>query len=199
MKNNKVLYRHLKPSGEVFYIGVGSLIRPYSMINRNKFWHNIVNKYGYEVQILKSDLSWEDVCELEKILISWYGRRDLGTGPLVNLTSGGDGVTGPRPNHKPMLGKIHSQETKNKISKSKIGSKTWNKGLTNIYSEESKSKMSKKKLGVKTPRHILLSLNTGIYYSISEASEVYGLSEARIVTWRNNPQRNKTDLIFTNP
>ena len=90
----KVIYRHLKPNGEVFYIGIGSVTRAYTKQGRNSYWRNIVNKYGYEVQILKEDLSWEEACELECILIEYYGRRDLGTGTLVNMTDGGEGTLG---------------------------------------------------------------------------------------------------------
>lgn len=88
-----VLYRHLKPCGEVFYIGIGKESRAYEKYGRNEFWKRVVKKYSnYEIQILKSDLTVEEAQELEIILIAWYGRRDLGLGTLVNLTDGGEGV-----------------------------------------------------------------------------------------------------------
>lgn len=114
----KVLYRHLKPNGEVFYIGIGTLKRAYSDKGRNKFWRRTVDKYGYEVQILKSNLTWEEATELEIALISFYGRRDLGLGNLVNLTDGGEGVINP------------SDEARLKMSEAKKGFTPWNKGLT---------------------------------------------------------------------
>lgn len=90
------VYRHLKPNGEVFYVGIGSNTkRPYAKSNRSKYWKNKVKKYpNYEVDILKTGLSKEDACELETILISWYGRLDLETGSLVNLTNGGESTYG---------------------------------------------------------------------------------------------------------
>lgn len=63
--NDTVVYRHLKPSGEVFYVGIGNSLRPNSKKDRSQWWHNVVNKYEYEVQVLKKDLSWSDDCELE--------------------------------------------------------------------------------------------------------------------------------------
>ena len=103
--NTCCIYRHLKPNGEVFYIGIAvKPKRPYSKANRNKYWHNVVNKYGYEVDVLKIDLTWEEAKELEIDLISFYGRKDLGLGTLVNLTDGGEGT------------KQLSQEAKDKIS-----------------------------------------------------------------------------------
>lgn len=90
------IYRHLKPNGEVFYIGIGSdLKRPYKKSGRSSYWKNKVKKYpNYEVQILKTGLTKEEACELETILISWYGRADCCGGNLVNLTDGGDSTYG---------------------------------------------------------------------------------------------------------
>lgn len=45
-------------------------------------------KYGFEVQILKDDLDYKDAQELEKILIAYYGRKDLGRGTLLILQMG---------------------------------------------------------------------------------------------------------------
>jgi len=92
-----VIYRHLKPCGEVFYIGIGKKHkRAYAKSDRSNFWKDTVKKYGYEVQILKSDLTWDDAVELEIILIAYYGRRNLGKGTLVNLTDGGEGTNGAK-------------------------------------------------------------------------------------------------------
>lgn len=55
-----LLYRHLKPNGETFYIGVGNNIRPYTKSDRNNFWWKVVKKYGYEIQILKRNLTKEE-------------------------------------------------------------------------------------------------------------------------------------------
>ncbi|HSA76880.1 MAG TPA: NUMOD3 domain-containing DNA-binding protein [Nitrosarchaeum sp.] len=134
-----VLYRHLKPNGEVFYIGIGNDIkRAYSVRGRNKFWKRVHAKYGYEVEILKCDLIWEDACELEKTLISWYGRADLGLGTLTNLTNGGDGQENP------------SEETRQKMrdAKKDIGGEShyfYGKPKT----EEHKQKLREAKLGKK--------------------------------------------------
>jgi len=106
-----IIYRHLKPCGEVFYIGIGKEDkRAYSKYNRNTHWHNTVNKCGYEVQILKRELTWTEVCELEILLIAHYGRGDLKTGTLVNLTDGGEGN----------IGWVASNETRTRMSKSKM-------------------------------------------------------------------------------
>lgn len=112
MGGNYCIYRHLKPCGEVFYIGIGKdLKRPYNKTGRSAWWKKITSKHNYEVQVLKTGMLKEEACELEIILISWYGRSDLGLGNLVNMTDGGDGTTNKSP------------ETKRKISEAQLGDK----------------------------------------------------------------------------
>jgi hypothetical protein len=79
----------------VFYVGIGkSEKRAYTKASRNKRWNAIINKHGYSVQITHKDISHEEACVIEKYLISFYGRDDLGFGNLCNLTIGGDTTNG---------------------------------------------------------------------------------------------------------
>ncbi len=90
---NKVVYLHRnKITDEVFYVGMGSKIRPYDKNKRNLFWNNYVNKYGFYVEIVKSNLSSKEASKEEVRLISLFGRRDLKEGSLVNLSNGGEGA-----------------------------------------------------------------------------------------------------------
>lgn len=92
------VYQHIRlDKNEVFYVGIGSDNtgkRAYKINGRTKFWMNIINKTKYNVVILKNNITWEEACLLEKRLIFFYGRKDLGTGSLVNLTDGGEGMSG---------------------------------------------------------------------------------------------------------
>jgi hypothetical protein len=47
------------------------------MINRVKIYIGIERLINmvYEVQILTQGLTWEDACELEIMMISYYGRK----------------------------------------------------------------------------------------------------------------------------
>ena len=100
-KRLSYVYRHKKAgTNEVFYIGIGvkkSYGRAYTKSGRNKHWENLVNKYGFEVEIIADKLTREEARELEIMLIEHYGRFDLGTGKLVNMTAGGDGMSEPTP------------------------------------------------------------------------------------------------------
>jgi hypothetical protein len=180
-----VLYRHLKPNGEVFYIGIGKKDRPKSK-KRSKWWKKIVNKYGYEIQILKKDLTWEEACELEKILISYYGRLDIGTGTLVNMTNGGNGTLGFKP----------TKETRKKISESGKGRKLvftdeWRKNLSIAGKGRKLSKESRYKILENNKLRKPVLINNVNYFSISEASRKLNISRASIINGVFEKKRKK--------
>ena len=149
--NKYYLYRHIRLDKNIpFYIGIGgssNYNRAYSKKGRNKYWINIVNITKYRVDILFDNLSFDKAIDKEIEFISLYGRIDLNKGTLVNMTDGGEGLSGfkfsPETIQKLKLmniGKILSDETKKKISNSK-------KGQT--QSEEFKTNMSKRVTGNK--------------------------------------------------
>ena len=143
------VYRHIRlDKNEPFYIGIGKNInRAYSVKNRNKYWRNITNKTNYEIEILFDEITYDEAKEKEKEFIALYGRKDLNSGCLVNMTNGGDGT----------LGAIISNDTRKKISKKSKGNK-YRLGLTTslrqkkavsesnkkrVWSKETKEKLSK--------------------------------------------------------
>lgn len=131
-----IVYRHLKPNGEVFYIGIGKEDkRAYTKQGRNKYWKKVFNKYGYEVDILKRGLTWEEACELETILISWYGRKDLNEGTLTNLTNGGDGQKNPSEEHRQKLreAKLGKKESKEHRTKKRESYLKYKETLPDTY------------------------------------------------------------------
>lgn len=120
------VYCHKNPiSGEIFYIGKGFGNRAYYMLSRGRHWVNYVNKYGIPiVEFLYTNLEESESFRLEMLLIEEIGRKDLGKGPLVNSTNGGEGDSG----------RIHSEETKKLISSSKKGKPNKSKGKTWTHS-----------------------------------------------------------------
>lgn len=87
-----VVYQHRRlDTNEIFYIGIGiNKNRAYSKSGRNKYWHNIVNKVGYEVDILIDGCKMSQAKCIEKNMISCIGQSCYKTGKLVNITKGGD-------------------------------------------------------------------------------------------------------------
>jgi hypothetical protein len=119
----KVVYKHIRLDDEsIFYIGIGDKDRPYKKSGRNKHWSNIVNKHGYRVEIIYENVTTSFAIEKEIELIKKYGRLDIGTGGLVNMTDGGEGCNGI----------IHSESTKEKLSKHFKGIKLSKKHIDNI-------------------------------------------------------------------
>lgn len=103
------IYSHIRnDNNKIFYIGKGNKKRPYDIYNRNRYWHHVVNKHGFTVQIIAEHEKEEDAYKHEKELIAYH--KSIGS-PLVNLTDGGEGASGmPK-----------SEETKAKISKANKG------------------------------------------------------------------------------
>lgn len=143
-----VVYRHIRlDNRQPFYIGIGiNESRAYSLRNRNKHWHNIVNKCGYEVQIIFDDLTYKDAKLKEIEFINLYGRDDISNGLLCNLTDGGDGSINYRPTEETLL-KI-SQTSKGRI-KTKEQIEKWKKNMSFTKSEETKEKIRQTLLGKK--------------------------------------------------
>lgn len=162
-----VIYRHRRiDTNETFYIGIGKdLKRAYSKHNRNKWWFNIVEKCGYDVDIIFDNISWEEAKQGEILLIKLYGRKDLGTGILVNMTDGGDGIIGrPKFNHSEETkikmslaakGRIISENQKEKIRNIRLGSKHSQETINKIsfnsknISDETRTKLSNAHKGKK--------------------------------------------------
>lgn len=145
--NNAYIYRHTKlGTSEVFYIGIGNqknYSRAYTRHGRNKWWKATVNKYGYEVEIISHNLTWDEACELETILISYYKRKDCCGGTLVNLTDGGEGT----------LGVIKTEDSINSWRKSNLGKQDGDKN-TMFGKTRGKHHLAKE----------VLNLETGIFY-----------------------------------
>lgn len=110
--NKYYIYAHVNPlKNEIFYIGKGFDKRAYSKKGRSNIWKNTVAKYGYIIDILQEGLTEEEAFDREIWYIKRIGRKNLGIGPLVNLTDGGEGCSGLK----------HSDETKQKLSEINSG------------------------------------------------------------------------------
>ena len=141
------VYQHIRlDNSTIFYIGIGSdstYKRAHNKYKRNQVWKRISKKYGYSVEIIYDNITWEDACKKEIELIKKYGRLNLGSGDLVNMTDGGEGV----------IGLIHTEDHRKKNSDSNKGKKMSEefvkKQRNRIISDETKLKISVSNRGKK--------------------------------------------------
>lgn len=115
-KPGKYIYDDIEFQYEPFYIGKGCYDRiktslfdresPFKVNKIKKLKRNNIDIISMKIY---ENLENEYSLEVEKETIRKIGRRDLGIGPLVNQTDGGDG----------RLNSPHSDETKKKISETK--------------------------------------------------------------------------------
>lgn len=161
MKDKFYVYAYLRYTtatsiGTPYYIGKGTGSRAF-VKHRNA----IAPVDRSRIVMLKENLSEQHALELEKFLISWYGRKDLGTGILINVTDGGEGLSNPSIETRKMMAdakRNESIETRKKRSlaarnrpvrptteETKLKISLANKGKTR--SIESKEKMAAAKKG----------------------------------------------------
>jgi hypothetical protein len=165
------VYAHYKKTdNSLFYIGVAKSEKRFtSTYSRNPLWKNIVNKNSFYYKVLFEFDCFNKCFEKEKELIKKYGRIDLKTGFLSNMTDGGEGCLNlsnisidkisksnkgkKRSNlvkenmRKRMTGTKLSDETRKKMSEShKKVDKSYL--FNRVLSEKHKKKISESKKGV---------------------------------------------------
>lgn len=131
------VYLYRDENGIPIYVGKGKGQRAWYHLKRkdkHPFTHklNKMRRLGYNPQpeMICISMSEELALHLEETVIKTLGRVDLGTGTLLNLTDGGEGIQGWKA----------SEETRKKQSES---------AKKRIASEETRKKLSESRKGMK--------------------------------------------------
>jgi hypothetical protein len=132
-------YVWLREDGTPYYVGKGKG-------NRALAWHQRIGNPPEGRVIIYVARDEADAFETEIALIWYYGRKDLGTGCLRNLTDGGEGVSGHN------NGKLFTEEHRQHLSTAlkgnrnsegntvNVGRVPWNKGKTGLSKGTKQSK-----------------------------------------------------------
>jgi hypothetical protein len=139
------VYQYLREDQTPYYIGKGST-------NRINEGHALPIPIKERRVMIAENLSEQAAFDLEIELIAKYGRKDLGTGILRNLTDGGDGASGYR----------YTEERKQAYSKrmKKTNAKRKQEGWE--YPESARKAISEMQKGVPKPKEWADNVTTSL-------------------------------------
>lgn len=168
MKHYVYIFTDPSRNNEAFYVGMGQGARwrrHFTRADRHPMTHrmNLLKEQDIKpiVTFVCSNVDAEFAALIEQEAISKFGRKDLGKGPLLNLTDGGDGCNNPSP------------ETRKKMSTAHIGMKP---------SKQTIEKRAAKMRGIPRPKHVIDALvksNTGAKRSAESKQK---MADAKIGT-----------------
>lgn len=180
--NKFYVYGHYRnDTNTLFYVGKGCSNRAWDIRGRNKLWKRIVEKHGYTVHLLYTNLCEQDAFNVEMAIIT-----DLS--PQANFTKGGHG------------GDTYSM--KNEVEKEAIRIKKSLavSGIKHPQFGKTRSLKTRNKIQ-KSLRHKCIRVKCNetqvIFNSISECAKILKIDKANLQRLRKGKRKSLKGLTFT--
>jgi len=217
-----IIYQIYCRSNNKSYIGITNNLKRRMTVHKNSTADTVLNrtvlKYGkdnFTLNIIDRCKTWEEACKKER----WY-IKELNTHVPngLNMTDGGEGVFGLKHSEKtklqmsvshkgkrsgmygktgPNLGKKFSEETRKRISESRIGIEPWNKDkkcpqlngegngfFGKSHSLETKKHLSKAAVGRKHSKETRNKISIAAKNRVGEKSNQAKLNEQCVIDIR---------------
>jgi len=178
-KPGKYVYSEYEFDHEPFYVGKGAKKR-YRPENHQAFVGLKIKRIQSKglkviILILLNGLTNDEVISKEMLLISLIGRCDLKTGPLCNLTNGGEGIPGRKKGPCP-------EHVKEAVRKANTGRSPWSEGLK--MTSDFCAKIANYRKGKTMPEEVKKKISVAVSKRNATAEWSEKHSQAMILAWK---------------
>lgn len=192
------VYAYLRKDNTPYYIGKGCNFRAWQSVKGHR-----PPKDKNKIVILEKYLSDVGSLALERRMIRWYGRKDIGTGILHNKTDGGDGANPGLKTRKKISekGKLRIQSAETRLKQSKAATERWKSQELRDKQSITVSEFWIDKTRIKSKESIekMVRTNTGRKRKPCNEETKQKISNSRLLTKPYEKKQCPYCLVFRDP